>query len=897
MIIQKLVLENFISHAHTEIEFTQGVNIIVGHNGAGKSSIIDGIKLALFGESRGKYIQDMVKKGKRESSVYLEFSFGGNNYSVYRTITLGKSSQKGDAVLNRDGVLLAQTIKGVTVALGEILGIRKEIALNSVFVEQGQMDSLISSERAVRERTFSSILDLDTLSECAAALRDIARDYEIRMQGISFTPEDMENATERIKGVVEEIHTMEREKETAAERLNKISEEQRSEEEKLSKLRVTESRMQSLRQNIETARKQSKSMEKEVEEIKSIIGSIESNISKIEDSGYLKVLEIREQIEEFLRKSEKESIIMRNLSETEKSIEKLRKNAEIAERLKDSATKYRSVSDESSKLESELTLLRDKYYENSSARARVAKLRNELKAKYSRIKELEAALRKSLGIGGNEGIDIPTVSRVIENEAKTVRDQIANRKALKERISTMDEALEEQISKLRGKSTCPLCEQPLTDDHILRLNEEAGIKRRDLQQQRVKAEKELQDLENKEAICNSRSRYLNSGEVQEYLSLIRETANQEREIKELHLRIDDTTADSEKYVSMSEQLKSVKSSLGELQGDYLEYERARGIISEINEKELMERAGSMREEIKAIEAEKARLSNIVLFRSPEELRSILSSAIQSSHSLELEKGRLNSARRDLEYRMKIKVESDSSVERMEAELEPFKDIPELVLKQEKICEDLRNNFAGMTTELATINANIKASEERKNELESLAKEIQDSLARREKLRKSITVLKRMRECFDRDGIQKLIRQSATEFISDKMREYISMFGLRFDDLTVHDDMDVEVQQDGVVQPLSMLSGGERTAVSIGLRLALARYLSENINTIIMDEPTNYLDEERRSSLKDIIQNAFMNERIVPQMIIVTHHSELTAASDSTFTVTKVDGSSQVSAVF
>ncbi len=897
MIIQKLILENFISHAHTEIDFTQGVNIIVGHNGAGKSSIIDGIKLALFGESRGKYIQDMVKKGKRESSVYLEFSFGGNNYSVYRTITLGKSSQKGDAILKRDGVMLAQTIKGVSTALAEILGIRKEIALNSVFVEQGQMDSLISSERAVRERTFSSILDLDTLSECAADLRDMAKEYEARIQGLAYTEEDLENTKERIKGIAEEIHAMVSEREAAAVKLNEISENQRIEEAKLSQLRETESRMQSLRRNIETEVQKSKSVEKDVEEIKKSISSIEYNISKIEGSGYLKVLEIRGQIEEFLRKMEKESFLRRGLTETEKSLETLKKNKELVEKLKESASKYRSVSDENSKLENDLSLLRDRYYENSSSRGRVAKLRSELKAKYSKVKDLEAALRKSLGIGGNEGIDIPSISRAIEEEAKEIRDRIADLKASRERISTMDEALEEQISQLLGKSTCPLCEQPLTEDHILRLNEEAGIKRGELQKQRTKDEEEEKELRKRETICVTKSRYLNSGEVQEYLSLIRETENQEKEIQDLQLKIDETTADSEMYVSLSDRLKSIKSSLNELQRDYLEYERARGIIAEINEEELLERADSIRAEITGIEEEKSRLNNTVSFRSPEDLRSILSGAIESSHRLELEKGKLNSARQDLEYRISLKSEADSSVERMRAELEPFHDIPDLVMKQEKACIDLRNDLTRITSELATFTANIKAREERKDELETSLKEIQDSLVTREKIRKSITVLKRMRECFDRDGIQKLIRQSATEFISDKMREYISMFGLRFDDLTVHDDMDVEVQQDGVVQPLSMLSGGERTAVSIGLRLALARYLSENINTIIMDEPTNYLDEERRSSLKDIIQNAFMNERIVPQMIIVTHHSELTAASDSTFTVAKVDGSSQVSAVF
>ena len=897
MIIQKLILENFISHSHTEIDFTQGVNIIVGHNGAGKSSIIDGIKLALFGEARGKYIQDMVKKGQRESSVYLEFSFGGNSYSVYRTITLGKSSQKGDAVLKRDGVMLAQTIKGVSTALSEILGIRKEIALNSVFVEQGQMDSLISSERAVRERTFSSILDLDTLSECAASLRDMARDYDARLQGLSFTQEDLVKAEEKLSGIDEEILHLEKERKAVEDDLRNLSEKQKFEEENLSLLRERESRMRSLNQSIETALMQSVSLEREIEATRNSIRSIEMNIEKIENSGFLKIIGIQAQIEDFLRKAQRETLIRRSLSETERALETLQDNRILMEQLRENAMKYRSVSEENSRWESELASLRDRYYRNSSSKDRASKLKVELESKTRRIIELETAIRKSLEMRDNQSMDITAISKVIDSELENIRQRIAECKASRERASTIDESLENQIMQLRGKSKCPLCEQPLTEDHVSRLSEETRKKRAELQQSKKEVEEELESLLKSESRCVSKSRYLRSVEVQEYQALIREKDNHEKEIMDLQLIIDETNTDSEKYLEINEKLTIAKGSVEQLQKDFIEYERARRILDETDEKDIQHKAESLRAEMMEIEEEKNNLKSIVSFRDLDDLSSILSNARSSSQTLELEKERLKSAQRDLQYRIKLKSEADSSVERMRSELEPFRQIPDLILKQKKICDGLRNEITQKTSAVANFDANLRSRMERRMEIEAETKNIQDSLLKKEKIRKSLTVLKRMRECFDRDGIQKLIRQSATEFISDRMREYISMFGLRFDDLTVHDDMDVEVQQDGVVQSLSMLSGGERTAVSIGLRLALARYLSENINTIIMDEPTNYLDEERRSSLKDIIQNAFMNERIVPQMIIVTHHSELTAASDSTFTVSKVGGSSQVSAVF
>ena len=40
--IKDIQLKNFIAHKDTKIEFCKGITIFLGHNGSGKSSIIDG---------------------------------------------------------------------------------------------------------------------------------------------------------------------------------------------------------------------------------------------------------------------------------------------------------------------------------------------------------------------------------------------------------------------------------------------------------------------------------------------------------------------------------------------------------------------------------------------------------------------------------------------------------------------------------------------------------------------------------------------------------------------------------------------------------------------------------------------------------------------------------------
>ena len=48
MFIKKVHLENYRSHSNTTVEFSKGVNLILGMNGKGKSSILEAISMTLF---------------------------------------------------------------------------------------------------------------------------------------------------------------------------------------------------------------------------------------------------------------------------------------------------------------------------------------------------------------------------------------------------------------------------------------------------------------------------------------------------------------------------------------------------------------------------------------------------------------------------------------------------------------------------------------------------------------------------------------------------------------------------------------------------------------------------------------------------------------------------------
>ncbi|MGL4669529.1 MAG: AAA family ATPase, partial [Methanobacteriaceae archaeon] len=91
MIINSLSLTNFKSHINTKIDFNLGLSIIIGENGAGKSTILEAISYALFKQFTGKKINDLIKRNQKKMVVELIFKSHSNEYKVIREKTLKSS--------------------------------------------------------------------------------------------------------------------------------------------------------------------------------------------------------------------------------------------------------------------------------------------------------------------------------------------------------------------------------------------------------------------------------------------------------------------------------------------------------------------------------------------------------------------------------------------------------------------------------------------------------------------------------------------------------------------------------------------------------------------------------------------------------------------------------------
>lgn len=158
----KLVISAFGPYAdRTEIAFDrfggQGLYLITGDTGAGKTTIFDAIAFALYGEASGDVRRsDMFrsKYAKDEVPTYVELTFlyRDKTYTIKRNPEYyrpkgrgsGYTLQKADAVLTYpDGRKPVTKAKDVTKAVAELIGLDRRQFTQIAMIAQGDFQKLL----------------------------------------------------------------------------------------------------------------------------------------------------------------------------------------------------------------------------------------------------------------------------------------------------------------------------------------------------------------------------------------------------------------------------------------------------------------------------------------------------------------------------------------------------------------------------------------------------------------------------------------------------------------------------------------------------------------------------------------------------------------------------------
>ena len=94
IVFKKLKWKNFLSTGNTFTEFNLNgakTNLIVGSNGAGKSTILDALTFSLFGKPFRKINKPMLMNSINGSDLVteIEFDSGKNTFKIIRGIKPG----------------------------------------------------------------------------------------------------------------------------------------------------------------------------------------------------------------------------------------------------------------------------------------------------------------------------------------------------------------------------------------------------------------------------------------------------------------------------------------------------------------------------------------------------------------------------------------------------------------------------------------------------------------------------------------------------------------------------------------------------------------------------------------------------------------------------------------
>ena len=209
MRLNSLRLCNFRQHVDTFIAFDSGLTGIIGPNGSGKTTILEAIAWALYGQdaARGKKetIRSLSAGPGARVKVELDFELAGHRYRVERGLTT--------AELFLDGAdsPIANSLTGVSEMLRRRLGMSREEFFNTYFTGQKELDVMAAMAPSERAQFLSRVLGYERLRVAQRLVREKARLVGAEASGLRAALPDAANV-ERIhaEAVVRLVQATER---------------------------------------------------------------------------------------------------------------------------------------------------------------------------------------------------------------------------------------------------------------------------------------------------------------------------------------------------------------------------------------------------------------------------------------------------------------------------------------------------------------------------------------------------------------------------------------------------------------------------------------------------------------------------------------------------------------
>jgi len=258
--ITSIELGDFLAHSETKLEFEKGVTIFVGENGAGKSSIIDGITFSLFGQHTRKSNKGLIKRGSNQGYSKIEFSINGKQYETVRKIDSKGGLVATFSEITKEGrVEIAagerkQFGESMTEQVEKTIGMDFEKLKIASIVQQGELNSIINAKPKEFKELLNAIIGIDKLDVASESMKKVTKEFREKIKTdlgyddthIDILERDFEKYQQDIKESEPEKNKLESEQQQIQDELKKLKKELETETPKIDKINQLELRKDEL---------------------------------------------------------------------------------------------------------------------------------------------------------------------------------------------------------------------------------------------------------------------------------------------------------------------------------------------------------------------------------------------------------------------------------------------------------------------------------------------------------------------------------------------------------------------------------------------------------------------------------------------------------------------------
>ncbi len=845
MIPVRLELKNFLPyHAPDPIRF-DGVHLacLTGPNGAGKSSLLDAMTWALWGRARAKRDDDLVHLGQQDMYVQLDFEQEGVVYRVLRRRARRRTGSLELFVMADEGkmtVITEPAMRATQDKIDTLLRLDFETFIHSAFLQQGKADAFTTRTPAERKRILSDILGLERWAQYEDAAKKHIRTRDAEMEVIDI----------RLREISADLAKEPQLKQD-------LSDAQSAHNEAQTALAAAEAELAEVAHapaELKHAQEQQAMQQRRLRENERDFASAEEDSKRQTEriAGYEDIIARRDEIEEGYGALQAARDADQSLGEKLTALKDVDEAIHDLQRQLDAAR----AELEQDKRERETLIIELERTQEQDFDADLDEVNGEI-AQLEVIEGQRNGLQDALNELGETRASLETTLKALTAEGQHIGKRI-------EQLDATDDPI------------CPLCGQPLDEDHRAKIIAELTAEREQKREEYRLNHNRLMEIA--EAVKDHREQSGKMDVTLKTLPALRQragalqvqaqaAANAESRLHKAHAELTEITTalESDDFArDIRDQLTVLEARRAELGYDRTTHDAAREQLTTY----------------RGYETEKSRL-DVALESLPD--------AEKALDNAEQRKTRIAKA-----------LEEDTAA--LETLLKEIAQLEVLVQEQQKRQQEVnrqRTNERVAYNRVVTSQQELKALDQqrkRKSELQDRRKEMQYEQA----------IYTELRDAFGKNGVPAMIIESAIPELEVTANDLLTRMTdgrmhLRFSTQRekvsggMTETLDIEIADELGTRGYELYSGGEAFRINFAIRVALSKLLARragaHLRTLFIDEGFGTQDADGRDRLVEainVIQDDF------DLVLVITHIDELRDSFPVHIVVDKTASGSMVS---